>query len=592
MEWEIISQNPNFMSALANDPRVGPDPKAWYSRLRPEIQKSLAESFMPKSGTVAEPILNPNMAQTISQINRPALDQVQPLVAADNGVLAGGFNADGVAIGTNMEADVDPNKGFVPVTVGSGMSMGVVMYNPETGAVMPVEGNNVSNLIARNPNVQNIAMEAYNNRVNAPVLEAKKNLNTAQGIIDTTDGQVSGPVLEQYTDAKRNLTEAQRRAMSDMSDPSAVDMAANRPSYTTPVLSGLEEFEATNTPYVRPTVVNNPNLPEVFPNPNVTNVDFADPTMAPINALNAGPVLIDTNNPNLPFNTYSENGVLTDNSAPNTVTNSGVLGTGTSNRTSGGTSGGPSVRSIMGSSGMKTSNRRGSNIPNMLIDRNESLIRIGGAMYGGALRGNGITPATQEYGNIQDANRKADAARFKIEEARRLAAAKAASRGGGGRGGKGKGMTAGELRFGISKLNTALNLIQNSDGGLTGWNPSAIFSKFVGKTIGNEEEAQRLFLNEIGLDQIMKRVSETKGAISNAEMALFGRQVPQLGSQEIVWERWLQRQIQMSEILLNRAENGGSVDPYAPLSQTMPSIAGGNGATFNSDDFTIIEKTE
>jgi hypothetical protein len=551
---------------------------------------------MPKS--VAEPILNPNMAQTISQINRPVLDQVEPPVSTNNGVLAGGFNADGVAIGTNMEADVGPTKGFVPVIVGSGMSMGVVMLNPITGAVMPKEGNDVSNLFAMNPNIQKIAMEAYNKRQNAPVVAAQDRLKTAQGMINATDGQVTGPILEQYTDAKRNLTEAQRRAMSNMSNPTAVDMASNRPKYETPERTGLEEFEDENDPYVRPTVVNNPN---------VANVDFADPTMAPTDAFSPSsvinfergrgniydrnPVLIDTNKPDLPFNTYSENGVLTDNSAPNTVTNSGVLGTGTSSRTSGGKSGGPSVRSIMSSSGMKTSNRRGSDIPSMLVDRNEALIRIGGAMYGGALQGNGITAATQEYGSIQDANRKAEAARFKIEEARRLAAAKAAAKGRGGKGKKGDGPTAGELRFGIAKLNTALNLIQTSDGSLTGWNPSAIFSKFIGKTIGNEEEAQRLFLNEIGLDQIMKRVSETKGAISNAEMALFGRQVPQLGSQEIVWERWLQRQIQMSQILLDRLENGGSVEPNAPLSQTMPSISGGNGAT-TSGDFTIVEKTE
>jgi hypothetical protein len=136
-----------------------------------------------------------------------------------------------------------------------------------------------------------------------------------------------------------------------------------------------------------------------------------------------------------------------------------------------------------------------------------------------------------------------------------------------------------------------LNLIQTSEGSLTGWNLSAIVSKFIGKTVGSEEEASRLFLNEIGLDQIMKRVSETKGAISNAEMALFSKQVPSLGSQEIVWERWLQRQIQMSQILLDRLENGGSVEPNAPLSQTMPSISGGNGAT-TSGDFTIVEKTE
>ena len=91
--------------------------------------------------------------------------------------------------------------------------------------------------------------------------------------------------------------------------------------------------------------------------------------------------------------------------------------------------GGPSVRSIMSSSGPKTSNRRGSDMPSMLVDRNEALIRIGGAMYGGALKGDGISAATREYGAIQDANRKAAMEKFKLDQAQKLAMAKAAAKG-------------------------------------------------------------------------------------------------------------------------------------------------------------------
>jgi hypothetical protein len=222
-----------------------------------------------------------------------------------------------------------------------------------------------------------------------------------------------------------------------------------------------------------------------------------------------------------------------------------------------------------------TANARGSALG--MIPRGESLIRIGGAMYSGALQGDGIGAATREYGSIQDANRAAEVAAAKQAEATRLAELRA-NRVGSGTAGSKATKGAGDLRFGISKLQTALGMIRGSDGSLTGLNPSALFDRFMGKTIGNEQEAQRLFLNEIGLDSIMKRVAETKGAISNAEMALFGRQVPQLGSQEIVWERWLQRQLQMAELLLARAEGGITVDPNAPLSQTMPGLSGGGGA--------------
>ena len=225
--------------------------------------------------------------------------------------------------------------------------------------------------------------------------------------------------------------------------------------------------------------------------------------------------------------------------------------------------------------GNMTANARGSALG--MIPRGESLIRIGGAMYSGALQGDGLGAATREYGSIQDANRAAEVAAAKQAEATRLAELRARGTGAGKAGSKST-EGAGDLRFGISKLQTALGMIRGSDGSLTGLNPSALFDRFMGKTIGNEQEAQRLFLNEIGLDSIMKRVAETKGAISNAEMALFGRQVPQLGSQEIVWERWLQRQLQMAELLLARAEGGITVDPNAPLSQTMPGLSGGGGA--------------
>jgi hypothetical protein len=280
-------------------------------------------------------------------------------------------------------------------------------------------------------------------------------------------------------------------------------------------------------------------------------VDFAT-----LEAQNSkSPVLINTTTP-------------TPTTAANTQTNAApVLGTKSSTATR--------TPALSRGAGNMTANARGSALG--MIPRGESLIRIGGAMYSGALQGDGLGAATREYGSIQDANRKAEVDAYNKAEATRIAELRA-NRVGAGKAGSKATKGAGDLRFGISKLQTALDMIRGSDGSLTGLNPSALFDRFIGKTVGNEQEAQRLFLNEIGLDSIMKRVAETKGAISNAEMALFGRQVPQLGSQEIVWERWLQRQMQMAQILLARAEGGGTVDPNAPLSETMPGLSGGSGS--------------
>ena len=73
-----------------------------------------------------------------------------------------------------------------------------------------------------------------------------------------------------------------------------------------------------------------------------------------------------------------------------------------------------------------SSNARGSMMPFAKIDRNEALIRIGGAMVGGSSQGytNALKAATAEYGNIQDANRASETAAFNKAEATRLAEAR------------------------------------------------------------------------------------------------------------------------------------------------------------------------
>jgi hypothetical protein len=70
-----------------------------------------------------------------------------------------------------------------------------------------------------------------------------------------------------------------------------------------------------------------------------------------------------------------------------------------------------------------SANARGSMMPYAKIDRNEALIRIGGAMVGGSSQGytNALKAATAEYGNIQDANRVSETDAFNKAEATRLA---------------------------------------------------------------------------------------------------------------------------------------------------------------------------
>ena len=70
-----------------------------------------------------------------------------------------------------------------------------------------------------------------------------------------------------------------------------------------------------------------------------------------------------------------------------------------------------------------SSNARGSMMPFAKINRNEALMRIGGAMVGGSSQGfsGAMKAATDEFGNIQDANRQAETDAFNKAEDTRLA---------------------------------------------------------------------------------------------------------------------------------------------------------------------------
>lgn len=202
-----------------------------------------------------------------------------------------------------------------------------------------------------------------------------------------------------------------------------------------------------------------------------------------------------------------------------------------------------------------TGNARGSNKPpSMRVPFNEALIRIGGAIVGGSSQGGtaGLNAGVNAYGQIQDANRAADMAEFEIEEARRNEArrqeiAASMARGKAAREAAAPDLEAiGAIRTSMAKLASAKDMFtQDDNSSLTGVNPRAIWSRMRGATAGNEDEARRLFLNEVKLDSVMARIAETKGAISNAEMKNFLSQAPSVNSNAVVWEDWLDRQMQM-----------------------------------------------
>ena len=244
-----------------------------------------------------------------------------------------------------------------------------------------------------------------------------------------------------------------------------------------------------------------------------------------------------------------------------------------------------------------TGNARGSALPNMQIGLGERLMRMG--MAGLSKGGQGsLAQLGAMYGasaDVNQANRQASMDTFKIEEERRQAhanrvAALAASKNKGAGGGGGDEVNA--VRGAMSKLQTALNMFEaDTDSSISGFNWQAIGSRLFGRAFGNEDEAKRLFLNELRLDSIMQRVQETKGAISNAEMQLFASQAPTMNSNDIVWTSWIKRQLQMQQIILNRVQAGQRIDPNAPITETMPNLnTGGGGSTGSGADFAGADK--
>ena len=74
-----------------------------------------------------------------------------------------------------------------------------------------------------------------------------------------------------------------------------------------------------------------------------------------------------------------------------------------------------------------------------------------------------------------------------------------------------------------------------------------------------ERAAFVLSLKDIIVNDTLLKTAMTKGAISNAEMALFQQGIPNMDQQEAVWISWLTARRQNIEMIQNRIRNGTQV---------------------------------
>lgn len=235
-----------------------------------------------------------------------------------------------------------------------------------------------------------------------------------------------------------------------------------------------------------------------------------------------------------------------------------------------------------------TGNARRSGMPDMRIGRMEHLGRIGAAMLGSA--GDGLLASMGAGGEamnaVNDENRNAEMAEYKNSERLRLEKAKlaalAARRGKGGKGDKTN--PYGSVGAQAAQFNEIIAALK-SDPNMTG-----LFAGSAGQFLdrsgyGDANRANlRLQMAGIALDEQLLYTAETKGAITDREMAMFREPIPRMTDTEKLWIAWLEPR---AAVLNQLANNGVSDDARAAGGQ-----ATGSATDFNPADYTVVEITE
>jgi hypothetical protein len=340
-------------------------------------------------------------------------------------------------------------------------------------------------------------------------------------------------------------------------------------------------------------------VPALTPNPSAMGA--ADPYAPPPPTPSAGGVLPTANNEPIPmgqapvdFATLeaenSTSPVLINTTTP-TTTNTNTVAP--QSPVLGGASTSSSRSPVLSrGAGNMTANARGSALG--MIPRGESLIRIGGAMYSGALKGDGLGAATREYGSIQDANRAAEVAAAKQAEATRLAELRAR-----GTGSKAAGKEAAKNAKALSVVNDAMYSMQRgldaiADSRAAGGNLTGIGGIFKGvfdNFTGDADANRRLILSRLKIDDTLLRTAETKGAISNIEMALFLEPAPKNFQDEQIWVDWLNERMRTLRGIQYRLQTGEEL-PLEERSQRFgPSTAAPSNDNLTDQELSYINQS-
>lgn len=212
-------------------------------------------------------------------------------------------------------------------------------------------------------------------------------------------------------------------------------------------------------------------------------------------------------------------------------------------------------------------------IPNNQIDMmSEGLIRMGGAGLGTAEDGPLAqwSAMTGAYGDIKDYNRAREMEQYQAEEARmleeqrrqdllrKLNAAKKED----------EPKKADDTE--IARLEGLLNDLK-TDPNMTGPVAGRAQQALDRSGLGNPKRAaKRLILSELQVNATLAYTAQTKGAITDREMALFQTPVPKLTDDEQVWIAWLEPQLE----ILKQLQQNGITDEAAAQQGITPSTSG------------------
>ena len=245
---------------------------------------------------------------------------------------------------------------------------------------------------------------------------------------------------------------------------------------------------------------------------------------------------------------------------------------------------------------LQTGNARGSyRMPNSMDPQKinmmgEGMIRMGSAMGSQTANGlnAGMAAAGQEYGNIMDYNRQAEAEAQALEEARRVElqrrmdAQASASQAGAN---KPDTKLTGENAVAAAKYRTAMAVLQGFDDhdGVVGL--GSYLKRPWDQITGNERENIRLKIASLRVDNTLSYVAQTKGAISEKEMAIFSSAQPRWIDGEDIWRTWVQDYAEAIRVM-NVNMNGGSVTGTYSDGTTSNF---GPGQTPTPGDFSFVD---